>query len=67
LIADYHSLSESFFILLRQFQFKFNRSIHIHILPPIKVNSLWYWEGGVRFLLGINSEVSATPAPRRTQ
>ncbi len=36
LIAELHGLSESFFVLLRQFQFKLNCPIHIHILPVIK-------------------------------
>ncbi len=66
LIAKNHSLSEGFFAFLRQFQFKFNRSIHIHILQLINVNNQWYWGGGVRFLLEIDSEVSTTPVPRRT-
>ncbi len=66
-VAKVHGLSESFLILLRQFQFKFNRSIHIHILPLINVNGLWYLGGGVHFLSAINCRVSATPAPRRTQ
>ncbi len=71
MVTHYHSLSEDLHIFLRQVQFKFNSSIHIHILLLINVNSLWYWggrrRGVVRLLLGINSGVSATPAPRRIQ
>ncbi|KCZ71985.1 hypothetical protein ANME2D_01384 [Candidatus Methanoperedens nitroreducens] len=43
LIAKGHGLSEGFFAFIRHIQFKFNRSIHIHIhiLKRIDVNILW--------------------------
>ena len=67
MVTHYHGLSKGFHILFRHIQFKFNRSVHIHILPLVNKNSLWLLEGGGRFLSLLKYEVSATPAPRRTQ
>ncbi len=67
LITQNHCLSKRFFVFIRQFQFKFNRSIHIHILQLINVNILCLRGGGVRFLSVLKYGVSSAPAPRRTK
>ena len=67
LITQNHCLSKRFFVFIRQFQFKFNRSIHIHILQLINVNIYCLRGGGVRFLSVLKYGVSSTPAPRRTK
>lgn len=40
MVTESHCLAKSFFIIIRQFQFQFNRSIHIHKLLLTDVKSL---------------------------
>jgi hypothetical protein len=70
-VAHRHRKSERFFIILRQIQFKSNSSVHIHILPLINVNNLWYCETGYAppciEMQGLLNGFVHPCAPRRTQ
>lgn len=69
---DVSRISFSFFDLVGGSRFRdmhlttvFRKIVHqISICAKIIYN---LWEGGVCFLIGINSKVSATPVPQRTR